>query len=302
MAMGTAMEPQDLVDTTITSQNEEALLAEMSLLLGDTDDWREHLPYEAAVNYHDELELKNAYQTHVDSCNYCQRLIDALHPSDQVLNDFQTIRINHERDYQLGHSVFADLKNYFFIPRAVAATILVVGLTGLLFYPTTKNQLNTAQSAAMFSSQALKMQVNSPKLLADLENSDELLARLQEARIFLAAQQSEVAYQRIGIALKDTQLEAKLVEAIATAPVLPQNSSQTLGNAVVELKLLANESLLNEYQQVRFITVNAQLGQHDQALTGVRNLLINKNVDTLVLESFNEGIYGHKQVVPSEEQ
>ena len=43
------------------------------------------LPFEVAVAYLDSSEFQRDYGPHVDACQYCSELIDALHPTERTL-------------------------------------------------------------------------------------------------------------------------------------------------------------------------------------------------------------------------
>lgn len=42
--------------------------------------WQAHLPYEACISYRRDKATRVHYANHVDSCTYCQELIDTLCP------------------------------------------------------------------------------------------------------------------------------------------------------------------------------------------------------------------------------
>ena len=76
--------PPDLPDM-------ELLLKEMSQLAHEAGDWRGHLPYEAAVAFHEDSRYRAQYKEHVDACTYCQQLVDTLHPSPSVLDNLLSV-------------------------------------------------------------------------------------------------------------------------------------------------------------------------------------------------------------------
>ena len=76
------------------------LLEEMSLLADEAGDWREHLPYAAAAGFLDDVNYQERYGAHVDECQYCQGLVDALHPDEQtvakLLSQTRELPLSHE--------------------------------------------------------------------------------------------------------------------------------------------------------------------------------------------------------------
>lgn len=90
------MTSHDLVDdleNMALEPDDKAILEEMSALMEEAGNGRDHLPYDAALNYHESSDIRSSYQEHVDNCTYCQRLVDTLHPD---LNKLQTIRVRSE--------------------------------------------------------------------------------------------------------------------------------------------------------------------------------------------------------------
>ena len=65
--------------------NMDALLEQMSRLADEAGDWRDHLSYAAAAGFLEDERYHERYGAHVDQCQYCQRLVDALHPSEETL-------------------------------------------------------------------------------------------------------------------------------------------------------------------------------------------------------------------------
>ena len=76
------------------------LLEGMSILADEAGDWREHLPYAAAARFLDDVNCQERYGAHVDECQYCQGLVDALHPDEQtvakLLSQTRELPLSHE--------------------------------------------------------------------------------------------------------------------------------------------------------------------------------------------------------------
>ena len=71
----------------------DELAARMSTLAKEAGDWREHLPYEAAVRFVGEARFQEMYGPHVEACRYCRRLVDALHPPKAVEDDLVIVAL-----------------------------------------------------------------------------------------------------------------------------------------------------------------------------------------------------------------
>jgi hypothetical protein len=57
------------------------LLREMDELAAEIGDWRDHLPFDVACSYYDSAKARAPFQQHVNGCNYCKRLLEAVHPT-----------------------------------------------------------------------------------------------------------------------------------------------------------------------------------------------------------------------------
>lgn len=67
-------------------RNMDELLEQMAVLADEAGDWRGHLPYAAAAGFRDNPRYWERYGAHVDECRYCQGLVEALHPSEGMLD------------------------------------------------------------------------------------------------------------------------------------------------------------------------------------------------------------------------
>ena len=78
-------------DPTALTDADQRILSRMEELADTAGDWAEHLPFEAALNYFVTDSPTAAFEEHVDSCEYCQQLVETLGPSDAVLRELHQI-------------------------------------------------------------------------------------------------------------------------------------------------------------------------------------------------------------------
>ena len=80
--------------------DEAAALKAMEAMTDEVgkSDWQGHIPYSAAIGYLNDVELVGQYESHVDGCDYCRRLIDALNPSEKLVDDLRDLL----RKFQVG--------------------------------------------------------------------------------------------------------------------------------------------------------------------------------------------------------
>ena len=78
-------------DPTALTDADQRILSRMEELADTAGDWAEHLPFEAALNYFVTDSPTATFEEHVDSCEYCQQLVETLGPSDAVLRELHQI-------------------------------------------------------------------------------------------------------------------------------------------------------------------------------------------------------------------
>ena len=81
------------------------LLDQMSVLADEAGDWREHLPYAAAVGFLEDEKYQQRHGDHVDSCQYCQQLINALHPGEDTIAKL----LSRVAEFSLGREAWVDV-------------------------------------------------------------------------------------------------------------------------------------------------------------------------------------------------
>jgi hypothetical protein len=251
--------------------DEAAALAEMDALAEKAEDWRDHIPYPAALNYHEDPELLAQYEPHVDSCAYCQRLIDALHPSDRLIGELQTLRrqIDAEEDGEAApRRGFASSASSFNpLPLAAAVMVGVVGTWLFLNNASTSGSLYKPDDATIASF------LMDPDQLEVLEASNDAVSKFRAAKIYLATEHSDLAYQRIGEGFALANVGDALVQRVVAAPELPGDPKTSLEEAARELSALSSKPRLADEEQLRVMQLQAQLGQHSEALSSLKSLL-----------------------------
>lgn len=62
---------------------------DMRMLDREIGDWREHVPFEVALDYYSDPSLMRTHSAHVDNCSYCQDLLENLHPPERLVEEFE---------------------------------------------------------------------------------------------------------------------------------------------------------------------------------------------------------------------
>jgi hypothetical protein len=260
--------------------DKEALLADMEALANEAGDWRDHLPYEVALDYHEKPKIQAIYKPHVDSCIYCQRLIDTLHPSDRVLRDLQSIRVRAAEVPISAKPACGGFGSWFGNPLPMAASLFVgifAGLTGLY----------------LIKGATLVEFADDPIGLVQMERSQAPLEKFKAARIYLAAENPEIAYQRIVEGFRLAQLNSEVLRTVSSASKLSSVDSKSYDESEKELQQIqARVDLLGDEDMLRIVQLQAQLGRHEQALESLRIYLESSHTTSYVANDFSVGVLG----------
>lgn len=84
-------EALEAINTDVTSEEEGVMLSDMEALADVAGDWKDHLPYEAALCFGADEKIRDRFGEHVDQCDYCAQLIDTIKPGEQLITDFEEI-------------------------------------------------------------------------------------------------------------------------------------------------------------------------------------------------------------------
>lgn len=268
-------------------------LEEMSTLANESDDWRKHLPYQAAISYFDDNLVRIKFIGHVDSCNYCQALLDSLHAPNESFSAFKQ-KIKDDALFEpVSNQTSANwhwLKHPIAAAFTIIAAFIVIPITLDSFNPSLdiiSNLENKSETARI-----INLLANDHQILTKLENLDDPSSKFQAARFYLAADQYNTAYKLIGEGLEQSGIDKETVDMISyAAKINTADSSRALENAAMELHDLSKKSRLSSEETLRMSTLQARLGLHENAL---KNLTIylgkiyKPNVATTLTASITE--------------
>lgn len=252
----------------------------------EAGDWRDHLPYDAVLAFHGDDAVREKFKDHVDSCAYCQELIDTLQPSAPLLGHLHTLVRNqveqasvNEQSAQAPQQGYTESRssNVF----GIAASLAAIAAIGLLIFSTMNTRAVGDLTAALLDQY--------PDIIS-LERSEKPADRFAAARIYLAATHPDIAYERIGEGLQLGGLETSLASMISTAPRLEGDSLANLQAAEIELKMLAAKQPLSTDEQFRLVQLQAQLGNHRGAFTVLEQYLSEIGTDEKVLTAYRENL------------
>ena len=74
--------------------DEDNLVAGMAHLADENPNWEDHIPQEAAIAYNQDEDYQKEYEEHVESCDFCQLLIETFDPPEiamaNILDEVRT--------------------------------------------------------------------------------------------------------------------------------------------------------------------------------------------------------------------
>ena len=249
-----------LREDLVRAFDEDEVLAEIEAMDREwAGDWREHIPYAAARKYREDLETCATYEGHVDECVYCQRMVDALNPAEDVFRDLQELR------------------------RKLGVGRLVPGVE------------NEAKSAADWGGtrkligDALGEVLPSVDQLVVLEAREEPSAKFKAARIYLETKHAQQAYKRIGEGLALANVDRTVIECVNVAARAGASTvaAESLANVAHEMSKLLERGFVAEKEQLRLVEVLAQLGQHWIAMDSLWAVLIRRGA-SMVAEALED--------------
>lgn len=268
------------VNTDAISEEEASMLIDMEAIADATGDWADHLPFEAALRYHESEEISRRWSAHVDECDYCARLIDSIKPRTQLIEDFEEVLRETLKGASADQNADLPATQTPAVPSranwSTAASIVAFALGALLMNGA--QRLQPDPNAALIS--AL---VKNPNKLSALELSERPIDQFQAASIYLATEHPYAAYDRIGRGLALANVDDSIVREIATAPALSEKPTLLLPVAATKL----NDNISNPLMNARW---HAQLGQHDEAIEWIALYLREQGVDGAVANDLVSGV------------
>ncbi len=225
--------------------DEAAALAAMEAMAEEAGDWRGHIPYAAARSYFDDPDTCAHYESHVDECTYCRRLIDALNPTETVLDRFRELlsQVHGTGDQSPAEGMANSPVNY-------ASDVSVPGSLYDEF-------------------------MADPGFLRALEVKDDVTAKFQAARIYLDAAQQELAYKRIVEGCALANVDRQVVDCLNSATHSRDDPARLLTSSAHEwVQLVERRRSEDVNQQLKVFEVLVRLGRHHVALVLLRDVLM----------------------------
>ena len=229
-------------------------LAAMAEMAEEAGDWRGHVPYAAARSYHDDPAVCAHYEAHVDECAYCRRMIDALNPSQKLLEGFRELVQQVQGRGAVAEEVPSRVFDY--VSANVAA----------------------GSSYCEF--------LSNPSYLQALEAEDDVMSKFKAARIYLETPRQWLAYQRIGEGCALANVDGDVIGYVTAAGQVWGDATKSLADSAYEVAgLMAQSGLDNESEQLRLFGVLAQLGRHDMAMESLHTVLMRREGTDEVVEA-----------------
>lgn len=227
--------------------DEDAALAAIGAMADDAGDWRGHIPYAAARSYRDDPEIWAQYESHVDECVYCRRLIDALNPAEKLLDSF------HELLQQV---------------QSVDDQSFPEGMTTWLVNHVCQNSPASALCGEFLTD---------PAYLRTLEAKQDVTAKFKAAQIYLDVAQQHLAYKRISEGCALGKVDRQVIDCMTAAAQSWNYPAKSPADSARELtRLVARQRLENENQQLQVIKMLARLGQHATAMVSLHAMLVRR--------------------------
>jgi len=289
VAISMTTENKDEIDI-----DDAAILARMKELSDIAGDWGDHLPYDVALNYFDNDVLKREYGPHIQECEYCRVLLDAMHPSNDMAVQFERDALNSTPPHLgLVPRLRTKLRVSGFFQAGFGA-----GLAAVLFFAVLpvgnilklENQNETASSVERLA------------LLRDvLQDSEQVHSPTQRslhlARYNFVRGDQMAAYSRLADALAEAGVQEYLVDALDRPRIMEANTSM----ALFHLETLfdeTQESIKNESNApesyLRLAAAQSMVGQNASALAAIQRFMEVRDGNSEFLQIFIEMVQNLK--------
>ena len=266
------------------------ILQEMAGLAEQAGDWSQHVPFDAAVAYNEDPAVHGQYQSHVDGCGYCKRMLETLHPSKLESEIFA------RRAAQVQPRKRRRMVPAYWVPTTGIATAAVgVVLTWFTFSNRTIFAGYTGHSD--HDTPALTHELRTqPEILIQLERSKDPAERYEAARVYFAADKPDLAWRQVGAGLAlSGSVDAGDAEKITTAAYVPTHeSADALSAAARRLHSIDAEMDKTDQEEkdptvyLERAEVQAKLGFNREALKSLQQYLKAAKVDPKTLTDFSK--------------
>jgi hypothetical protein len=260
----------------------EQLLEEMGFLAESQEDWESHLPYSVAARYFNDVGLQEQYSPHVDSCAYCQQLLDAVNPPIEQIEQFSREAAAGEAGGNR-NSGGASTSKWRYIPLAASVVLAVcsVAFFGFAQKSDEKTRLSLVNELRQ-----------NPGELSRLETSADPNERFRAAQWYFELQQPRLAYSQVADGLAMAGVSATDVEGVAkTAEASTASSSKSVQDAVSRLAAIKQQGLSkNAAEYLEMAQLQAQLGMHRPALQSIQAYLKARDTDPKVIAEYSRAV------------
>ena len=275
--------------------HEEAVLAEIEQMAAQDKQRDEHVPYAAARRYHDDIEIGERYGPHVDECGYCRRMIDALSPTDELVDALQDFRKKAQRDRKASADEKVRWWQWSWRPApavlamfaGVLGTWLVMSLQSPEEATRMADQLAGTASSRAFarSDEALDQLLDSPTWSQVLEAEDDPVAKFTIASVY-----RRLADQRLGEGLELVHVERNVIRAEAADFASASDPTSSLEGDARELNVLLGRMRLGAEEETRLEQLLARFGWNESVVDAVRATQVARGRDLGVPELDRAGL------------
>lgn len=248
------------------------LVAGMAHLVEEYPNWEDHLPQEAAIGYHEDEDYQNEYREHVESCGFCQQLIDTFNPPDRALGDFLAEVV------EAATPSSDDTKEQ---EESANMTVEIGKLVSRLFGPDKQFDPLPVPAAAFGYDTLIRPRVL--EILERAEHSKDPIDRFGVAEVYLKYHRPGFAYKALGEGLRMCGIDELIVGRISEAPKVIHFGSEFLMEIAKELESTADETP----NLLRKVELNAQAGKHCNALKSIYDIVDGQGTNSRAASSDN---------------
>jgi len=258
--------------------DKEAILADMDAIADEIGDWKDHIPYEAAIEIYSDDAVREMYSEHLDGCQYCQEMVETLNPSEKILGNLHHIR---EEEAVWSQPREKQSWGWSINPSIPIAASIGLGLFAGMFVDNPFEDSMLAEERVVVIESAGTDRGTSGLYLENQSLEGLFLA----ARLNLENGSDRLAYAQMASGFDVAGLDQRFVNAVNVGPAFMDgsNSEEEILNALAELgkkKAMVPEDVLEA------IKLNASIGNDRDATESMARYLEMYSDQPRTLEAF----------------
>lgn len=263
--------------------DKEAILADMDAIADEMGDWKDHVPYEAAIEFYSDDAIREMYSDHLDGCQYCQEMLETLNPSEKILGNLHQFR-NEEaisKPRKENRSWGFNFNSGFAI-AAIAASVV-----GALFIGIYVGDLSEVSLIGDTPVTVVEYGGRDGPTSGEYFPSGSFEDLFFEARLNLENGSERLAYAQMASGFDEAGLDEQFVDAVYVGPSF-MRGTYTEADVAKALAEIRHDQPMMRSNLLLAIRLNAAAGNHNDAALSMAEYMSLYGNQPRALKAFEE--------------